>query len=279
MKEIVKSTVFIGREDPLICRFFNDIENTQPLSHAQEIVLFKAFENGNMLAAEEIINANLRFVVFVAKHYTGNGLDLIDLINAGNIGLIKSARSGIYDYRLGYRFISYAVRAIQLSILAEIARSGRPIRIPANQLWGFWRIKKSLERAEVDDDYVTMMSTFEREESLLPSRPLLSLDEPYRGEEESSLYDVIPNNGEVGSDCLVMDDTNKNTVEGILKKMNPRVAEIYRLRFGLKDGIEYSTEALAHQFGVTKGRINALISTARWKNLHDPDFKHLWYGF
>lgn len=268
MRSFKISQSITDRQDASLNSYFKDVSRQPMISQEEEIELTKKIKEGNEAAVKKLVEANLRFVISVAKQYQNKGLALVDLIQEGNIGLIEAARK--FDETRGFRFISYAVWWIRQAIIKALSDQCRTIRIPANQVVCMNKINKVIEQFEqqhgrkpsigeleeltdIDHDTICLtMSAMNRS---------VSLESPIRDEDASCLLDIIPNDGAVSTDTEVSKNDLSNEIERILSKLSYRDRDILRMSFGI--GMNPMTnEEIARRFGIGSERVRQIQHSA-----------------
>lgn len=268
--------------DHSLDKYLKEIGTEPLLATDEEIKLAQLIKSGDGLALEKLTRANLRFVVCVAKQYQNQGLSLGDLINEGNLGLIKAANR--FDESRGYKFISYAVWWIRQAILQALAEQSRVVRLPLNRVGAFNKIGKALNEleqmferepsaseiaAELD------MSIFEVSDTINLSNRHLSLDAPFSPDEESRLLDILENEDFPTPDNTLMKESLKIEVDFALSTLTPREAEVIRLYFGL--GLEHplTLEEIGEKFDLTRERVRQIKEKALRRLRHNSRSKTL----
>jgi len=251
----------------ILNNYLKDIAKIKILTPEQEKEVAKKAQNGDLKAREKLINSNLRFVVSVAKQYQGQGLDLMDLIQAGNYGIIKAAEK--FDVDKGFRFISYAVWWIRQAITQALSDLSRTIRLPLSQIHSASKIKKAIAKFELLNE--RKPSTEELEDLVdLPidkidkflnaEAKIISVDTPF-SEEEGTYLDVIPNTNIERTDGEVLKKSMSNTINMYLNKLPEREHDILLMYFGI--GCDSQTlESIGEKFGVTYERARQLKDKA-----------------
>lgn len=262
-------------------QYLADIADSKPLSREREVELAKRIKRGDEEARNELVKANLRFVVSMAKQYQNRGLTLMELISAGNAGLLEAA--GRFDGAKGFKFISYAVWWIRQSILQTIAEQVRTVRLPINQMALFKDVVSASRRLSQDQDgkpdieaiaAELDMSPKEVTEVLQANRSIRSLDEASSEDDERTLLNLLPDETQVPPDVAASDNSVIEVLMAELKILGERERKILRLYFGL-DGEEPMTlEAIGAEIGVTRERIRQLKERALAK-LRDPSRSRL----
>lgn len=283
MRQLKITKSITNRESQSLEKYLQEIGKVDLLTPEEEVDLAKRIKQGDQVALEKLTKANLRFVVSVAKQYQNQGLSLSDLINEGNLGLIKAAQR--FDETRGFKFISYAVWWIRQSILQALAEQSRIVRLPLNKVGSLNKINKAFSELE---------QTFEREPSPEELAELLeitsdevettlgvaarhvSMDAPFVEGEDNSLLDVLENNSMPGTDQhLEYADSLRREIERSLSTLTDRQCDVIKLYFGI--GVEHpmSLEDIGEKFGLTRERvrqikdkaINKLRATSRSKLL------------
>ncbi len=260
-----------NNENKSIDQYFVEIGKFQLLSSEEEIELAVKIRNGDLDAQKRLVNANLRFVVSVAKMYQNQGLSLGDLINEGNVGLVKAARR--FDETRGFKFISYAVWWIRQGITSAIAEQSRVVRLPLNQVGNLTKLGKAYRNLE--QEYERKPSAEELAEILgITSEEVLnilqisgrqvSVDAPLKNnnENKTTLMDVLYNEFQPMPDRGLMDDSLKNEVKNILSILNKREADVIRLTFGIGTGQKATLEEIGEKFNLTRERIRQIKDKA-----------------
>lgn len=275
MRGIKITQSITNRDDISIDIYLKDINRRKLISREEEIELGKKISEGDSNAFDKLVSSNLRFVVTVAKQYQNKGLPLVDLIQAGNFGLIEAAKK--WDYTKGFKFISYAVWWIRQSILLSISDQSRTIRVPMNQITAMNKIneaKRKLEQELGRDpspeeiELETGIDTSKINIAISSMNRSLSLDTPFKDEEVGTLLDIIPNKNAEYADSTLVTYSHNDIIDSILENFSNRERDIIRMFFGL--GISsMSLEEIAARFGVGSERIrqikDSVISTLKTK--------------
>ncbi|MBT5805279.1 MAG: RNA polymerase sigma factor RpoD/SigA, partial [Gemmatimonadetes bacterium] len=234
----------LSDEENTLRLYFDDIAESRPLSREREVELSARIQEGDMEARDELVQANLRFVIDVAKNYQNRGLSLSDLISAGNVGLLTAAER--FDGTKGYKFISYAVWWIKQSILQTIAEHARTVRLPLNKLSLLKDISKASRKlgqgreSEPDVEEIAAELDVPAQEildTMLSARTVRSLDESFEEDDERSLLNILADNNQETPDSDVITSSARTQLEEVLESLDERELRIIRLYFGL-DGTE-----------------------------------------
>lgn len=268
MKSLRITQSITDRQDASLSSYFRDVSRIPLLSAEKEKELIKRIKSGDKKAENELIEANLRFVISVAKQYQNKGLSLVDLIQEGNLGMIQSIKH--FNPDRGFKFISYAVWWIRQAIIKAISDQCRTIRVPANQVASINKINKATEQFEqlygrkpstrelgelVDLDYDKVCLTM-----TLMNRSV-SLESPVRDEDTSCLLDIIPNDDAISTDTEVSKNDLSNELERILSKLSYRDRDVLRMSFGI--GMNpIPNEEIAKRFGIGSERVRQIQRNA-----------------
>lgn len=270
------------RANQTLERYLQEIGEVELLTPDQEIELAKRIKKGDQLALETLTKANLRFVVSVAKQYQNQGLDLCDLINEGNLGLIKAAKR--FDETRGFKFISYAVWWIRQSILQALAEQSRVVRLPLNRVGALNKIGKTynaleqqMEREPTPDEIATEleMSAYEVTDTMKRSGRHLSMDAPFNMGEENRLLDIIHNDSQPAPDSSLMSESLRTEVHRALATLSEREAEVVRLYFGLHREHPMTLEEIGEKFNLTRERVRQIKEKALRRLRHASRSKNL----
>ncbi|MEJ2637171.1 MAG: sigma-70 family RNA polymerase sigma factor [Calditrichia bacterium] len=259
----------ISRASQSLDKYLQEIGEVPLLTPQEEIDLARRIKQGDQIALERLTKANLRFVVSVAKQYQNQGLSLGDLINEGNLGLIKAAKR--FDETRGFKFISYAVWWIRQSILQALAEQSRVVRLPLNRVGALNKIGKaysSLEQeferepsaSEIADQLD--MTDFEVADTLKISGRHLSMDAPFSNSEDNRLLDVIQNDHLPPPDNDLMSESLRVEIDRALATLTKREAEVVRLYFGLGQEHPLTLEEIGERFNLTRERVRQIKEKA-----------------
>lgn len=258
-----------NRANQSLDRYLQEIGEVPLLTPEEEIDLARRIKKLDQEALEKLTKANLRFVVSVAKQYQNQGLTLGDLINEGNLGLIKAAKR--FDETRGFKFISYAVWWIRQSILQALAEQSRVVRLPLNRVGALNKIGKAFSNLEQEYEREPSpneiaeeleMTPYEVSDTLKISGKHLSLDAPFNQGEDNRLLDVIQDDQQPPPDDLLLDESLRIEVKRALKTLSDREAEVIRLYFGLDREHPLTLEEIGERFHLTRERVRQIKEKA-----------------
>lgn len=268
MKSFKITQSITDRKDASLGIYFKDVSKLSMITPEKEIELTRRIKLGDKAAANELVTANLRFVISVAKQYQNKGLDLVDLIQEGNIGMLEAAYK--FDETRGYRFISYAVWWIRQSIMRAISEQCRTVRVPMSQIVNMSKINKMSEKFEQKNGRVPSMEEIEEETnlnrkkinmSLASTYRSVSLESPLRDEDVSCLLDVLPNDNSESTDTTALKSDLNLEIERILSKLSYREQDVLRMSFGI--GVQaMSNDEIASRFGIGGERVRQIQHSA-----------------
>ncbi|WP_340115077.1 sigma-70 family RNA polymerase sigma factor [Maribellus mangrovi] len=269
MRQLKITKQVTNRDTLSLDKYLHEIGKVELLSAEKEVELAKRIKKGDREALETLIKANLRFVVSVSKQYQNQGLSLPDLINEGNLGLIKAAER--FDETRGFKFISYAVWWIRQSILQALAEQARIVRLPLNKIGSINKINKAFNKLEQEfqreptvEEIAEIMELRPDlvEDSMNSSNVHVSMDAPLREEEANNMYDVMMNEDSLKPDEELMDNSLRQEIERSLATLGDREAEILRYYFGLKGYQQHTLEEIGDEFGLTRERVRQIKEKA-----------------
>jgi len=269
MRQLKITKQVTNRESPSLDKYLHEIGKVQLISAEEEVALAKKIKQGDDKALGLLINANLRFVVSVAKQYQNQGLSLPDLINEGNLGLIKAAQR--FDETRGFKFISYAVWWIRQSILQALAEQARIVRLPLNKIGSVNKVNNAF--ANLEQEYqreptaeeigeILDMASKDVKEALKVSNRHVSMDAPLKPDEENTLYDVLLASESGSPDAQMVDESLKKEIERSLSTLSAREADIIKLYYGLNNEPPYSLEEIGKLFNLTRERVRQIKEKA-----------------
>jgi RNA polymerase primary sigma factor len=259
----------VSRASQSLDKYLQEIGEVALLTPEEEIELAQRIKQNDQIALEKLTKANLRFVVSVAKQYQNQGLSLGDLINEGNLGLIKAAKR--FDETRGFKFISYAVWWIRQSILQALAEQSRVVRLPLNRVGALNKIGKAYSALEQEFEREPSaseiaeqleMTDFEVADTLKISGRHLSMDAPFSNSEDNRLLDIIQNDHQPPPDSDLMGESLKIEIERALATLTKREAEVVRLYFGLGQEHPLTLEEIGERFNLTRERVRQIKEKA-----------------
>ena len=272
----------INESNRSLSQYLEEIGKYEPLHPSREVELAIAIKKGNRLAMKELVEANLRFVVSVAKDYQGQGLPLTDLINEGNMGLMKAA--GRFDETRGFKFISYAVWWIRQSILQALAEHSRIVRLPLNRVGTISKITKQAERLESEIERSPNeeeigrnleMTSDEVIDAMRISRRHHSLNAPFRDGDKNSLIDVIKDDGQIHPDEPLMAESLKDEIRQSLDTLKERERLVIKMYFGIDRDYALTLNEICDEFSLTSERVRQIKEKAIRRLRHRSRSKSL----
>ena len=281
MRQLKITKSITNRESASLDKYLQEIGKEDLITVEEEVELAQRIRKGDQKALEKLTRANLRFVVSVAKQYQNQGLSLPDLINEGNLGLIKAAEK--FDETRGFKFISYAVWWIRQSILQALAEQSRIVRLPLNQVGSLNKINKAFSRFEQENE--RRPSPEELADSLdLPAEKVadtlrvsgrhISVDAPFVEGEDNSLLDVLVNDDSPIADRTLINESLSTEVERALSTLTERERDIIKLFFGINSQ-EMTLEEIGEKFGLTRERVRQIKEKAIRRLRHSSRSKLL----
>ncbi len=258
-----------NRETASLDKYLHEIGKVDLLTAEEEVELARRVKKGDGLALEKLIKANLRFVVSVSKQYQNQGLSLPDLINEGNLGLIKAAKR--FDETRGFKFISYAVWWIRQSILQALAEQARIVRLPLNKIGSINKINKALSELEQQYEREPSIDEISKAIELAPedikdalrsSGRHVSMDAPLTDGEEGDMYEVLLSKDSPSPDGDLINDSLRKEIERALSSLTVREANIIKLYFGLNGKHPYTLEEIGEEFNLTRERVRQIKEKA-----------------
>ncbi len=269
MRQLKITKQVTNRETASLDKYLQEIGKVDLITAEEEVELAQRIKAGDQIALEKLTKANLRFVVSVAKLYQNQGLTLPDLINEGNLGLIKAAQR--FDETRGFKFISYAVWWIRQSILQALAEQSRIVRLPLNKIGSINKINKTYafleqahERAPSAEEIAKEldMTINDVKESLKNSGRHVSMDAPLVEGEDSNLYDVLNSGESPNPDKTLLHESLRTEIERALGTLTPREADVVRLYFGLGNQHAMTLEEIGETFDLTRERVRQIKEKA-----------------
>ncbi|MUU77889.1 sigma-70 family RNA polymerase sigma factor [Winogradskyella endarachnes] len=269
MRQLKITKQVTNRETASLDKYLQEIGKVDLITADEEVELAQRIKAGDQLALEQLTKANLRFVVSVAKQYQNQGLTLPDLINEGNLGLIKAAQR--FDETRGFKFISYAVWWIRQSILQALAEQSRIVRLPLNKIGSINKINKTFAFLEQSHERPPSPEEIAKEldmtindvkESLKNSGRHVSMDAPLVEGEDSNLYDVLRSGESPNPDKDLLHESLRTEIERALETLTPREADVVRLYFGLGNEHPMTLEEIGETFDLTRERVRQIKEKA-----------------
>ena len=269
MRQLKITKQVTNRETASLDKYLQEIGKVDLITAEEEVELAQRVKQGDQLALEKLTKANLRFVVSVAKQYQNQGLTLPDLINEGNLGLIKAAQR--FDETRGFKFISYAVWWIRQSILQALAEQSRIVRLPLNKIGSINKINKtyafleqSHERPPSAEEIANEldMTINDVKESMKNSGRHVSMDAPLVEGEDSNLYDVLRSGESPNPDKELIHESLRTEIERALETLTPREADVIKLDFGLGNHHPMTLEEIGETFDLTRERVRQIKEKA-----------------
>lgn len=258
-----------NRETVSLDKYLHEIGKVELLTTEEEVSLARKIKEGDKAALDQLVKANLRFVVSVSKQYQNQGLSLPDLINEGNLGLIKAAQR--FDETRGFKFISYAVWWIRQAILQALAEQSRIVKLPLNKIGSinkvnraFTELEQRFEREPSIDELseVLELAPNDIKEALKSSNRHVSMDAPISQDEESNMYDVLLSSDSPAPDRGLLNDSLRKEIERALATLTPREASIIRLYFGLNGKHPHTLEEIGEEMDLTRERVRQIKEKA-----------------
>jgi RNA polymerase primary sigma factor len=269
MRQLKINKQFTNRENKSLDKYLNEISKVEMITPTEEVELAKRIKEGDQVALEKLVNANLRFVVSVAKQYQNQGLTLGDLINEGNLGLIKAAQR--FDETRGFKFISYAVWWIRQSILQALADQSRLVRLPLNKVGSLSKIgsaaaqlEQKFEREATTEEIAELLDlpTEEVETTLSTSGRHLSIDAPISDDEDTTLLTLLSNTQEPNPDKSLIHESLQREISRVMSILSDKEKEILNLYFGLEGNIPHSYEDISEKVSLTRERVRQIKEKA-----------------
>ncbi len=268
MRQLKITKSITNRESASLDKYLQEIGRKELISVDEEVELAQRIKQGDQAALDKLVSANLRFVVSVAKQYQNQGLSLPDLIDEGNLGLIKAAQK--FDETRGFKFISYAVWWIRQSILQALAEQSRIVRLPLNQVGSLNKISKELARFEQEherrpstEELATLLNQPVEKvaDTMKVSGRHVSVDAPFVDGEDNSLLDVLPNEDSPMADSSLNQESLAKEVSRALEQLNPRERDILKMFFGIGCQ-EMTLEEIGAKFDLTRERVRQIKEKA-----------------
>ncbi len=283
MRQLKITKQITNRETASLDMYLQDIGRVELITADEEVVLAQKIKNGDQRALDKLVKANLRFVVSVSKQYQNQGLSLPDLINEGNMGLIKAAQR--FDETRGFKFISYAVWWIRQSILRALAEQSRIVRLPLNKIGAINKINKTFAKLEQQLEREPIAEEISEILDIMPAdiRDIMrnqgrhmSMDAPLgTSEDGGSMYELLENKHEASPDNDLIIESLRSEINRALTALTAREADVVRLYYGLSGGHSHSLEEIGEKFELTRERVRQIKEKAVRRLKHASRSKFL----
>jgi RNA polymerase primary sigma factor len=269
MRQLKITKQVTNRETASLDKYLQEIGKVELINAEEEVQLARRIRQGDQAALEKLTKANLRFVVSVSKQYQNQGLSLPDLINEGNLGLIKAAQR--FDETRGFKFISYAVWWIRQSILQALAEQSRIVRLPLNKIGSINKINKAFSKLEQEferepsaEEIAQLLELTENDvkESMKNSGRHISMDAPLVQGEESNMYDVLRSNDSPSPEAGLINDSLRREIDRALSTLTSREADVIKYYFGLNGEHAMTLEEIGEKFDLTRERVRQIKEKA-----------------
>ena len=269
MRQLKITKQVTNRDTPSLDKYLQEIGKVDLISPEEEVTLARRIKSGDSEALRKLVKANLRFVVSVAKQYQNQGMSLPDLINEGNLGLMKAAQR--FDETRGFKFISYAVWWIRQAILQSLAEQARIVRLPVNKIGSINKINRALARLEQEYERepssqeiaeTLEMVPEEVKDALKTNSRTVSMDAPISAEEDNNMYDVLQSNDTPSPDRNLINESLAYEIERALSTLSQRESKVLRLYFGLGMKHPYTLEEIGGELGLTRERVRQIKEKA-----------------
>jgi RNA polymerase primary sigma factor len=269
MRQLKITKQVTNRDTPSLDKYLQEIGKVELISPDEEVSLARRIKSGDPDALSKLVKANLRFVVSVAKQYQNQGMSLPDLINEGNLGLIKAAQR--FDETRGFKFISYAVWWIRQAILQALAEQARIVRLPVNKIGSINRINRAFSRLEQEFERepssqeiadILEVASEEVKESLKTNGRTVSMDAPISSEEDNNMYDVLQSNDAPSPDKNLINESLAYEIERALSTLSPREAKVLKLYFGINMKHPFTLEEIGEELTLTRERVRQIKEKA-----------------
>jgi RNA polymerase primary sigma factor len=269
MRQLKITKQVTNRDTPSLDKYLQEIGKVDLITPEDEVILARKIKTGDKEALAKLVKSNLRFVVSVAKQYQNQGMSLPDLINEGNLGLIKAAQR--FDETRGFKFISYAVWRIRQAILQALAEQARIVRLPVNKIGSinkinrvFARLEQEFEREPSSQEIADVLQVAPEEvkEVLKSNGRTVSMDAPISSEEDNNMYDVLQNDDNPSPDKHLMNESLTYEIERALSTLSPREAKVIKLYFGINMKHPLTLEEIGEELGLTRERVRQIKEKA-----------------
>jgi RNA polymerase primary sigma factor len=269
MRQLKITKQVTNRDTPSLDKYLQEIGRVDLISPEDEVMLARKIKSGDDNALRKLVKANLRFVVSVAKQYQNQGMSLPDLINEGNLGLMKAAQR--FDETRGFKFISYAVWWIRQAILQSLAEQARIVRLPVNKIGSinrinraFARLEQEFEREPSSQEIAEMLEMFPEDvkDALKTNGRTVSMDAPISSEEDNTMYDVLQSNDTPSPDRNLINESLAYEIERALSTLAPRESKVLKLYFGLGMKHPFTLEEIGEELNLTRERVRQIKEKA-----------------
>jgi RNA polymerase primary sigma factor len=269
MRQLKITKQVTNRDTPSLDKYLQEIGKVELISPEDEVILARKIKAGDNDALKKLVKANLRFVVSVAKQYQNQGITLPDLINEGNLGLMKAAQR--FDETRGFKFISYAVWWIRQAILQALAEQSRIVRLPVNKIGSinrinraFARLEQTYEREPSSQEIADMLEMIpdDVKEAMKTNGRTVSMDAPISSEEDNTMYDLIPSNDAPSPDRNLINESLAYEIERALCTLSPRESKVLKLYFGLGMKHPFTLEEIGEELSLTRERVRQIKEKA-----------------
>lgn len=269
MRQLKITKQVTNRDTPSLDKYLQEIGKVDLISPEEEVILARQIKSGDKDALGKLVKSNLRFVVSVAKQYQNQGMSLPDLINEGNLGLIKAAQR--FDETRGFKFISYAVWWIRQAILQALAEQARIVRLPVNKIGSINKINRAFARLEQEFERepsaqeladILEMAPEEVKEVLKSNGRTVSMDAPISNEEDNNMYDVIQSDDNPSPDRQLINESLTYEIDRALSTLSPRESKVIKLYFGINMKHPLTLEEIGEELGLTRERVRQIKEKA-----------------
>ena len=269
MRQLKITKQVTNRDTPSLDKYLQEIGKVDLITPEEEVMVARQIKAGDKEALAKLVKSNLRFVVSVAKQYQNQGMSLPDLINEGNLGLIKAAQR--FDETRGFKFISYAVWWIRQAILQSLAEQARIVRLPVNKIGSinkinrvFARLEQEFEREPSSQEIADVLQVAPEEvkEVLKSNGRTVSMDAPISGEDDNNMYDVMHNDDNPSPDKHLMNESLTYEIERALSTLSPREAKVIKLYFGINLKHPLTLEEIGEELSLTRERVRQIKEKA-----------------
>jgi RNA polymerase primary sigma factor len=269
MRQLKITKQVTNRDTPSLDKYLQEIGRVDLISPEEEVILARRIKAGEIEALKKLVKANLRFVVSVAKQYQNQGMSLPDLINEGNLGLMKAAQR--FDETRGFKFISYAVWWIRQAILQALAEQARIVRLPVNKIGSinrinraFARLEQEFEREPTSQEIADILEMIPEDvkEALKTNGRTVSMDAPISAEEDNNMYDLIQSPDTPSPDKNLINESLAYEIERALSTLSLRESKVLKLYFGLGMKHPYTLEEIGEELGLTRERVRQIKEKA-----------------